>query len=248
MISKAQIKYIHSLRNKKYRQKFSQFTAEGTKVVTELLNEGIVKVSAVYAVRSWLEGEQGSVQRLFPCPVTEITEDELAQLSSLSTPHEVLAVCHMPEYPERITLNGAVTLALEAVRDPGNLGTIIRIADWFGIGQVICSPDCADAYNPKTVQATMGSIAHVKVMEGELLPLLQQAPVPVYAATLQGREWAALQKISEGVLLIGNESQGLSPALRQTATCEVTIPRLGKAESLNAAVAAGILCSKLLLG
>jgi TrmH family RNA methyltransferase len=144
-------------------------------------------------------------------------------------------------------LSGTVALALETIQDPGNLGTIIRIADWFGIPQVICSPDCVDAYNPKTIQATMGSIARVQVTESDITQLLQQTKVPAYAATLQGRNIVEFAPIKEGILLIGNESRGLSQAVLDLCTYKITIPRLGGAESLNAAVATGIICGRLLI-
>lgn len=240
MLSKAQIKYIQSLQHKKYRQKSGQFIAEGDKIVPELLSEG-VPVQEVYATASWISAHE---QLLNNVRVTAVDEAVLKQISALTTPNQAMALLNIPE-PTPAVLKGVVTIALETIQDPGNLGTIIRIADWFGIKQVICSPDCVDAYNPKTIQATMGSIARVRVIESEIIPLLQE--VPSYAATLHGTNIVEFKKIEEGIILIGNESRGLSDQVIAACTYRITIPRLGGAESLNAGIAAGIICGRLLI-
>ncbi|GAA3942069.1 RNA methyltransferase [Chitinophaga oryziterrae] len=240
MLSKAQIKYIQSLQHKKYRQKSGQFIAEGDKIVPELLSEG-VPVQEVYATTSWISAHE---QLLNNVRVTAVDEAVLKQISALTTPNQAMALLNIPE-PTPAVLKGVVTIALETIQDPGNLGTIIRIADWFGIKQVICSPDCVDAYNPKTIQATMGSIARVRVIESEIIPLLQE--VPSYAATLHGTNIVEFKKIEEGIILIGNESRGLSDQVIAACTYRITIPRLGGAESLNAGIAAGIICGRLLI-
>jgi TrmH family RNA methyltransferase len=240
MLSKAQIKYIQSLQHKKYRQKSGQFIAEGDKIVPELLSEG-VPVQEVYATTSWISAHE---QLLSNIRVTAVDEAVLKQISALTTPNQAMALLNIPE-PTPAVLKGVVTIALETIQDPGNLGTIIRIADWFGIKQVICSPDCVDAYNPKTIQATMGSIARVRIIESEIIPLLQE--VPSYAATLHGTNIVEFKKIEEGIILIGNESRGLSDEVIAACTYRITIPRLGGAESLNAGIAAGIICGRLLI-
>jgi TrmH family RNA methyltransferase len=240
MLSKAQIKYIQSLQHKKYRQKSGQFIAEGDKIVPELLSEG-VPVQEVYATASWISVHE---QLLSKVRVTAVDEAVLKQISALTTPNQAMALLNIPE-PTPAVLKGVVTIALETIQDPGNLGTIIRIADWFGIKQVICSPDCVDAYNPKTIQATMGSIARVRIVESEIIPLLQE--VPSYAATLHGTNIVEFKKIEEGIILIGNESRGLSDQVIAACTHRITIPRLGGAESLNAGIAAGIICGRLLI-
>jgi TrmH family RNA methyltransferase len=247
MLSKAQIKTIHSLRYKKSRQKSGHFIAEGAKVIAELLQEDYIQVEGLLALDSWIAGYT-PVEKKASLKITRISEQELKQISALDTPQQVVAVCRLP-VPEQVPLlNGKVTLMLESVRDPGNLGTIIRIADWFGIERIICSTDCADTFNPKTVQATMGSIARVKVSESPLeMIIARNKAVPVYAATLHGQSITRVSPLKEGILLIGNESNGLSEQLIKTATQCITIPRIGKAESLNAAVATGIICSRLLL-
>lgn len=248
MLSKAQIKYIQSLQHKKYRQKSGQFIAEGDKIVPELLQEGI-PVQEVYATAAWIGTHKSLLDRLPSVRVTEVDESVLKQLSALTTPNQALALLDIPGAAEidPVSLKGKVSLALETIQDPGNLGTIIRIADWFGIRQIICSPDCVDAYNPKTIQATMGSIARVRVLEGDIVTLLTQAGVPSYAATLHGTDITEFSKLTEGIILIGNESRGLSDAVIAASTYKITIPRLGGAESLNAGVAAGIICGRLLV-
>ena len=245
MLSKAQIKYIQSLQHKKYRQKSSQYTAEGDKIVQELVLSG--NVLEVYATEDWA-AEHEALLAKFPKLKLEIVEPAvLKQLSALTTPNRAMALLDIPSAPAPEPVSGTLALALETIQDPGNMGTLIRIADWFGIPQLICSPDSVDVYNPKTIQATMGSITRVQIIESEIIPLLQEAKVPSYAATLQGRDITKFDKISEGIILIGNESRGLSNAVIENSTYSITIPRLGGAESLNAAVAAGIICGRLLL-
>lgn len=244
MISKAQIKYIQSLQHKKYRQKFGQFVAEGDKIVQELL-QGTYGVKAVYATKTWLEAQASLAQKSME--VLEVDEAVLKQLSSLSTPNQAVALVDIPPAPQPV-LQGNITLALEAIRDPGNMGTIIRIADWFGVRQIICTPDCVDAYNAKTIQATMGSIMRVPVIETDLAALLKTpGQVASYAATLHGHNIANTKKLQEGIILIGNESRGLSEEIIALSTHQITIPRIGQAESLNAAVATGIICGRLLI-
>ncbi|UYQ93748.1 RNA methyltransferase [Chitinophaga horti] len=245
MLSKAQIKYIQALQLKKNRQKFGQFVAEGDKIVQELLLAN-QQVAGVYATREWLEDHRDLAEKAAGANVTEVDAAVLKQLSSLSTPNGALAVVAIPA-AEKPVLYGQVSLVLETVQDPGNLGTIIRIADWFGITQVICSPDCVDAYNAKTVQSTMGSITRVKVYTTDLVSLLADTTVPSYAATLHGDNIAGYGKITEGMILIGNESRGLSDEVMELCSHRITIPRLGGAESLNAAVATGIICGRLLI-
>jgi TrmH family RNA methyltransferase len=206
-------------------------------------------VQDIYCTAGWISTHRSLLDRTPAVRVTEVTESDLKQLSALTTPNQALALLDIPGSAEAdpASLKGTVSLALETIQDPGNLGTIIRIADWFGIRQIICSPDCVDAYNPKTIQATMGSIARVRVLESDILALLQQAGVPSYAATLHGTDITEFSKLKEGIILIGNESRGLSDAVIAASTYKITIPRLGGAESLNAGVAAGIICGRLLV-
>lgn len=211
----------------------------------ELLMGGLAR--EVYATADWVDEQEALLAKISGIPVTVVEPHVLKQLSALTTPNRAMALLDIPPVTSPAPLAGTVALALQSIQDPGNLGTIIRIADWFGITRVYCSPDCVDTYNPKTIQATMGSIARVQVIESDIIPLLQQTSVPGYAATLHGRNIVEFDPIREGLLLIGNESRGLSQEVVDRCTHHITIPRLGGAESLNAAVAAGIICGRLLI-
>jgi TrmH family RNA methyltransferase len=246
MLSKAQIKYIQSLQHKKNRQKSSQYVAEGDKIVQELLQAGM-PVKGVFATVDWLEQHTTLLDRLPAGAVVAVDAAVLKQLSSLTTPNRAMALLDMPPVVDPLPAAGTVALALEAIQDPGNMGTLIRIADWFGIPQIICSPDCVDVYNPKTIQATMGSMIRVRIAEYDIKELLQQTKLPSYAATLHGKNIAGFPAMKEGIILIGNEGRGLTEEVIALATHRITIPRLGGAESLNAAVAAGIICGRLLI-
>lgn len=248
MLSRAQIKYIHSLRLKKYRQKYCRFTAEGAKVVDELLKEHQIRMDTLFATEEWLNRNMTVLNTHPDIKVVPVNEQELTQLSNLDTPSNVFAIGELPATNQLPELSSRISLALETIQDPGNLGTIIRIADWFGIENVICSPNCADAYSPKVVQATMGSIARVKIIEIPLEKIGEKAKnIPVYAAMLSGKDIREFSKIKEGIILVGNEGHGLSESALQLATHQITIPRIGKAESLNAAVATGIICGRLMM-
>ena len=220
--------------------------AEGGKIVQELLQAGM-PVKGVFATADWLEQHALLLERLPQGAVVAVEAPVLKQLSSLTTPNKALALVDMPAAIDPLPAAGTVALALEAIQDPGNMGTLIRIADWFGIPQIICSPDCVDVYNPKTIQATMGSMVRVRIAECDIKELLRQASVPSYAATLHGENIAGFPSLKEGIILIGNEGRGLSEDVTAMATHRITIPRLGGAESLNAAVAAGIICGRLLI-
>lgn len=220
--------------------------AEGDKIVQELLQAGM-PVKGVFATADWLEQHTLLLERMPAGTVTEVDAAVLKQLSSLTTPNRAMALLDMPAPADPLPAAGTVALALEAIQDPGNMGTLIRIADWFGIPQIICSPDCVDVYNPKTIQATMGSMIRVRIAEYDIRELLQQTKLPSYAATLQGKNIAEYPAIKEGIILIGNEGRGLTEDVIALATHRITIPRIGGAESLNAAVAAGIICGRLLI-
>lgn len=246
MLSKAQIKYIQSLQHKKYRQKSGQFIAEGDKIVQELLLAG-QQVQEIYATADWIAAHQPLLTEHSRIRILEVEPGVLKQMSSLITPNRAMALLNMPVSYAPLEVKGKVSLALDAIQDPGNMGTIIRIADWFGIQQVICSPDCVDVYNPKTIQATMGSLARVHIAESDIHQLLTQTAVPSYAATLHGENIAGFAPIEEGIILIGNEGRGLRDEIVAVSTHRITIPRLGGAESLNAAVATGIICGRMMI-
>lgn len=246
MISKSEVKYIQSLGHKKFRDDLKLFVAEGPKIVIELLNSPNILLKSLYATSEWLKANESLPRFTDASPPIEINTSELERISFLATPNQVLGVFHIPEDVNKVSLNNKISLMLDGIQDPGNMGTLIRIADWFGIEHIIASKESADIYNPKVVQATMGSIGRVKVWYEDLLPFIEEnKTIPVYATTLDGSSISAYPKIKEGILLIGNESKGVHPALIQLATHKITIPRLGQAESLNAGVAAGIVLSHL---
>lgn len=243
MLGKSQVKYIQSLGQKKVRDEEGVFIAEGPKIVAELLESAALEVSEVFALPDWINAHGTSIAGI---KTTEINEIELAKISQLSTPNKVVAIIKKSVPNKNIATSATLSLVLDTIQDPGNLGTIIRIADWFGVKQIICSKTCADIYNSKTVQSTMGSIARVEVVYTDLAEWLKQYKnVPVYAAALEGKDVTTMKKITEGLLVIGNESKGISDEIFKLVDIKVTIPRIGKAESLNAAVATGIILSHL---
>jgi RNA methyltransferase, TrmH family len=174
-----------------------------------------------------------------------ITEAELARISSLSAPNEVLGIFSKPVF-EPNDLAHSFTLMLDGIQDPGNLGSIIRSADWFGVRTIVCSRDCADNFNSKVVQSTMGSLARVQLIYDDLPAFINKTKLPpIYATTLNGRSLYEMKPLKEGVLIIGNESKGISQELLSVVKNHITIPRKGQAESLNAGVAAGIVLAYL---
>ncbi len=176
----------------------------------------------------------------------EISVTEFGKISSLKTPQDVVAQIKIPEWPvlKQNDLKGRFSLVLDGVQDPGNMGTIIRIADWFGIVHIICSEDTVDIYNPKVVQASMGSLARVKVHYTDLSEFFGQIKLPIYGALLDGESIYDTDFGTEGLLLMGNEGNGIRPEIQKLATKAVTIPRIGKAESLNVAIATALFCSE----
>ena len=244
MLSKSQAKYIQSLGHKKVRDKEAVFIAEGPKIVTELLASARANILELYALKDWIADYKNDCR---DTDIIEIDENDLTKISQLTTPNKVLALVKKPESNENFSLKATVSLVLDAIQDPGNLGTIIRIADWFGIEQIICSRECAEMYNPKVVQSTMGSFVRVKILYTDLALWLQkQKDIFIYAAALDGQDVTAMKKISEGLIVIGNESKGIHPEIVKMANVKITIPRKGKAESLNAAVATGIILSHVI--
>jgi len=242
MVSRSQLKYIQSLGQKKYRDTEGLFVAEGPKLVKEFIQSKNVKLSEIFALNEWIVENKDLLKNM---SATAINETELQRISQLTTPNKVVAIVKKFE-PGEPVIKERLSLVLDAIRDPGNLGTIIRTADWFGISQIICSDDCADLYNPKVVQATMGSIARVNVFYTNLLLWLKQhSGVRIYAAMLDGKDVTKMSAIREGLIMIGNESMGIDEDLLQLANEKISIPRKGNAESLNAAVAAGIILSHL---
>jgi TrmH family RNA methyltransferase len=243
MLSKLQVKYIQSLGHKKRRDEEGLFIAEGPKVVDELLAASQPVIKTIYAIKDWVVTNRSKTLKH---DVIEISDAELERISGLSTPNQALAVVKKFKSSASIITKNKLTLVLDTIQDPGNLGTIIRISDWFGIENIICSTACADMYNAKVVQASMGSICRVNILYTDLANWLQtQQGIKIYATVLSGQSIATVGKIKEGILIIGNESQGIHPEILKYAGENISIPRTGKAESLNAAVAAGIILSHL---
>jgi len=244
MLSHNQIKLLTALQVKKYRQKYRKFVVEGDKMVAELLGQSRIAVSAVFATERWAD-ENADILSGFSEKTTFVTDAELKKISSLTTPNAVLAVAEMPADIESVEiLHSNLCFYLDGLQDPGNVGTILRIADWFGLPAVFCSPDCADAFSPKVVQASMGAIFRIRTAELPLIELLRAAPgTAVLGAVLGGDNVFEANTPRTGLLVIGNEGRGISPETEALLTHRLTIPRhpRGGAESLNAAVAAGIL-------
>jgi len=244
MISKNKIKYIRSLELKKNRNKEGKFVAEGFKVVDDLL--ALQPADLIVATQEWLHDKHLAAQT----EVIEVTEEELKKVSFLQHPQQVLAVFGQATSGDYSINTQELSLALDGVQDPGNLGTIIRIADWFGITHIYCSQDTADVYNPKVVQATMGSIARVKVEYGNLLGLVESLPadVPVYGTLLDGDNIYQQQLENRGLIVMGNEGKGISPALAKKVNRRLLIPNFPEgratADSLNVAIATAITCSE----
>lgn len=240
MISKNQLKYIRLLEQKKYRRREGLFVAEGTKVVGDLLQS--YKPSALYATKDWVAPDKD-------LSITIVTDDELRHLSFQQHPQQVLALFPIPKAIQNKPEAQELCLALDGVQDPGNLGTIIRIADWFGISTIYCSEDSVDAWNPKVVQATMGSIARVNISYINLPEMLDALPkdFPVYGTFLDG-ENIYQQKLSpNGIIVMGNEGNGISDIVRKRINRRLLIPNFHKGDtvdSLNVAIATAITCSE----
>jgi TrmH family RNA methyltransferase len=238
MISKSEAKYIQSLCHKKQRQQEGLFIAEGPKLVEELLSSNYT-IHKLYALGDFIASSQQQLDNM-----VEVNEAELERISGLQTPNKVLAIVQQKEAAEPV-VKGKLNLVLDGIQDPGNLGTIIRIADWFGIGNIICSNDTAELYNPKVIQSTMGSFVRVNVWYGNLEAFLSNNKVPVYGTLLEGKSIYEMDKPKEALLVIGNEGKGIRENVLPFVKHPVTIPRMGGAESLNAAVATGLILSHL---
>ena len=237
MVTKSELKYIQSLSDKKVRLETGCFIAEGVKLVGEMIAAGY-PLKAVYALDSW-ESPDTSIE------VTRIEAFELEKMSMLQTPNQVLAVAMMPQQIKALDLTGQLTLVLDGIQDPGNMGTIIRTADWFGIRQIVASEDTADVYNPKVIGATMGSFMRVSVTYKHLADWMPTVKLPVYGALLAGENIFTTKAPNGGLLVIGSEGKGIRENILDQITHPVTIPKIGGAESLNAGIAAGIILAQL---
>ena len=246
MLVKSQAKYIQSLSQKKFRDEQNAFVAEGPKIINELLSAGNVEMMNLYGLKNWIDDNAKLPRSFHSNQITEIRESELERISFLQTPNNVLAVFKKPFFGKP-SFENKITLLLDGIQDPGNIGTIVRTADWFGVENIICSKESADVFNPKTVQSTMGSIARVQVVYEDLkLFTDHHSGIPVYATALNGKNLFEMNAVKEAFILIGNESKGINKDLLELAEQKITIPKTGEAESLNAAVAAGIVLAHLI--
>jgi TrmH family RNA methyltransferase len=234
-LSKNHIKLITSLSQKKYRQKHKLFVVEGVKVVQEFLNSSY-ELDIVFSS----DTDFSSTDKFI-----EVTDQELKKISSLKNPNKVLAIFKIPNQINPIM--GGLILALDSINDPGNLGTIIRLCDWFGIEQLVCSNETVDCFNSKVVQASMGSLTRVAVSYLDLKKYLQNASVPIFVADMDGLNVYKTKLPDSAVLVLGNEANGISDEIKQLVTTKITIPRYGafqQTESLNVATASAILLSE----
>lgn len=257
-LTKAEISRLRQLREKKHREADGVFVIEGEKVVRELLSANYPLLE-IYVTPGWknVSGEPSSHEDSPPVPSTSgatvprphfvtVTTGEMARASHFPTPSSVLAVGKISHSPLASgSLNRGLTLALDGIQDPGNVGTLLRLADWFDLDRVILSPDCADLFSQKVINASMGSFARVTVHTTALADAFAEVSVPVLGCDLAGDDVHSLKPMRDAIIVIGSEGRGLSPAMQSRITQRITIPRYGGAESLNAAVAAAIVCDNL---
>jgi len=245
MLSKATIKDIQSLQHKKFRDQTHSFSAEGPKLVRELLQTKVFECVAIYALAEWIEQERQS----FPehtGKMNVVSANELSKIASYTTPNKVVAVFKKANPIVDFDPKNNITLVLDDIQDPGNLGTIIRTADWFGVRNIVCSLHTADAYNSKVVQSTMASLARVNIVYTDHLNWVKQnSNIRIMATLLKGKSLHQYGVVKEAILLIGNEANGLCDELQQLAHDKITIPGYGQTESLNAAIATAIVLYEL---
>jgi len=243
MLSKSTISLLKSLQQKKFRIEHGLFLVEGYKSVIDFANSAYQIVTIYYTnvIDPKLLKLSGKIN------FSEISLSDLEKISSLKSPQEIIAVVKIPDWPviNASALKNKFAIALDGIQDPGNMGTIIRTADWFGIQHIICSVDTVDVYNPKVVQATMGSLAHVNIYYVELAEFLWDINIPLFGALLDGSNIYKTDFGAEGVVIMGNEGNGLRPEIIKLVQKAVTIPRSGEAESLNVGIATAIFCSEI---
>jgi RNA methyltransferase, TrmH family len=238
VISKAKIKWIRSLQQKKNREQEGVFVVEGEKMVLEGLGMPDLETVSIVVHKD----VHSLIAKHHQLPVYSATTTEMEQISGLKTPNKLLAVFKRPERPPA---PAGFQLALDSIQDPGNMGTILRLADWFGIQSIVCSQETVDCYNPKVIQASMGAIFRIRVEYTDLQQYLKTAGIPVYGALLNGEHYTKVTYEKDGILLMGNEGNGISDELLPLITQAVTIPKIGQAESLNVATATAILLAEI---
>jgi TrmH family RNA methyltransferase len=243
MLSKSQIILLKSLQHKKDRLEHGLFLVEGYKSVIEFINSPY-QIEAIYHSTSFDPKVLNLSQKINSY---NISVTDIQKISSLKTPQQIAALVKIPKWPQlnNANLKQKFSIVLDGLQDPGNMGTIIRTADWFGIGNIICSEDTVDAYNPKVVQASMGSLSRIRVDYANLATQLPKIELPIFGAMLRGENIYHTNFGAEGLIVMGNEGNGLRPEIEKLVTRAVTIPRTGNAESLNVAIAAAIFCSEI---
>lgn len=243
MISKSQISFIKSLQQKKNRKESGLFIVEGLKSISEFIHSKY-KIDTIFFTDNVMPKLGKLSQNI---KLIEISTSDLSKISVLTSPQQILALVKIPDYKVITTemLKGSFTIALDGIQDPGNLGTIIRTIDWFGMTRLICSEDTVDVYNSKVVQATMGSLSRVHVEYTNLDKFLHDSDVPVFGAMLDGKSVYETNFGNEGIVVLGNEGKGISAEITNQIRFPITIPRFGAAESLNVAISASIFCSEI---
>lgn len=245
MISKNQIKHINALHLKKYRDSERLFIAEGIKTCDEILMNDPGLIHELFITKYYLDSQADLIVK-HKIKYTVIAEEDLKKISTLSTPNKALAVCrYFEDTKNAVDLSKHFSLYLDDIRDPGNLGTILRISDWFGIVQIFCSPHSTDLYNPKTIQAAMGAFLRVTVTYAELEEIISDKKIPVYGTVLTGKN-IFTEQLKNGLIIIGNESAGISEEKLKLVTHPLTIPSAStnRTESLNASMATAIVCAE----
>jgi RNA methyltransferase, TrmH family len=239
VVTKNQIKFVQSLHRKKYRQKYGQFMVEGEKSVEELIHSNY-EITAIYGSPDWINEHNF---KSFETIVAEASKDDLERMSFFKTASPVIAVANQKN--ERNTITSEWSICVDDIKDPGNLGAIIRIADWYGISTVYCSEETVDLYNPKTISSTMGSFTRVECIYGSLKDVINSSNKPAYFALMNGDSIDDYGNAAPGLIVIGGEANGISDGLMTLNHKAITIPKKGGAESLNAAIATGIICDRL---
>ncbi len=241
-----QLKFIKSLHERKYRQKYHKFIVEGVKLAKEVLEDGRMAVEMIVALPAWIDAHRSMLPN--HTTVFEVDEKDLSKISLLTTPNQVFLVVQQPDLQLKETdFSNGLSLYLDDIRDPGNFGTILRIADWYGIKWVFCSQGSVEVFNPKVIQASMGAFLRVNALEIDFSTVAEMAPtLHTYGAVLEGESIFETSLSDNGIIVLGNESKGLSLEIQQKLSQKISIPKgeNGGAESLNVAVAAGIICAQ----
>lgn len=238
-LSKNEIKFVRSIQQKKFRDQEGLFIVEGVKVVQELIQQGNFKIKAIYSTHPEEFPEA-------PVTINKISDSELERISGFKQANKVLALVEIKEAQGINTTENNLILLLDDIKDPGNLGTIIRTADWFGITQIICSPNSVDVYNPKVIQASMGAIFRMNILYRDLIQTVDELKIASYeilGADMTGEDAFTFNYQQKSVLIMGSESHGLSEELKKASTC-ISIPKTGESESLNVGMAAGIIMAQ----